>query len=223
MKLPKPGVKGRPFLEALAWFRKRTPLTDAEVKADKARALKVGFFVSRVESLAMVVRLHNALTKAIAEGTTLADFKAEARAAALPEGRPELVFRNALQRAYSVGRYQQATHPDVLDDRPFWLFDGIDDAAQSAICKACDGTILPADDPWWNTHIAPLHHGCRSSHICLTAEEAEARGITTKKPSAKPAKGFGDAPTEEDFSWATDKAAEAPAPLRKIAKAKLSP
>ena len=99
--------------------------------------------------------------------------------------RVETIFRNAVQQAFSRGRYKQMTHPAVKRFRPFWLFDGVNDSRITPICKERDGVVLEADDPWWLTNYPPLHHRCRSGVRTLRAAQARRRGITTPEQLAE--------------------------------------
>jgi uncharacterized protein with gpF-like domain len=88
-----------------------------------------------------------------------------------------------------------------------WLYSSVKDTRRSAICKDLEGTILPADDPYWDTHTPQMHHGCRSSLRSLTQEQADRKlasdaktvdgrkRFRDKPPAGVDAdEGFGDAP-----------------------------
>ena len=47
---------------------------------------------------------------------------------------------------------------------------------------AWDGTILPVDDPWWNTHYPPNGWGCKCFVRAVTAREAERLGGASRRP-----------------------------------------
>lgn len=207
------GLDDLDFDEAIAFFRDLLDLTKDEEKDLLERAGKHGFTVAGVAQLDLVHEVWRALDKAIADGTTLEDFKAAvgdkleaawSGTVKAPGARIETIFRTNVQVAYSAGRYTQATDPDVSSDRPYWLYDAVLDSRTTPTCRACDGTVLPADDAWWKTHIPPLHHNCRSTFITLTREQAEARGITTKPPKHVADDGFGAPPTAPP--WEPDKA-----------------
>jgi SPP1 gp7 family putative phage head morphogenesis protein len=214
------------FVEAIAWFRKRIALTKAEWRALDGRAKATAFTVAGVAQLDLINHVWRALDKAVTSGTSLEDFKRDVgnslRAAwgghvKDPAWRLETIFRTNVQSAYSAGRYRQAKHPDVIADRPFWMFDAILDGRETPICKICDGVTLPADDPWWNTHVPPLHYSCRSSVIALHDAKP-----TKKPPSDVPPDGFGLTPA--DAEWAPD-LAKYPKPLADafVAKQKAAP
>jgi uncharacterized protein with gpF-like domain len=187
---------------------------DALVEAAHDRA----FMISGVSQLDVVTDVWKALDSAIANGTTFDDFKSAVsdRLASAWGGddpqRVETIFRNACQLSYGRGRYEQMTDPDVLEERPFWKFLGIDDGRQSPICHECNDTCLEADSPWWATHYPPLHHDCRSDVTTLTAEQAQAMGLTDKPPSVSASAGFGKTPTTDGPDWEPDPA-KYPEPL----------
>lgn len=213
------------FEEALAWFLKRVLLTDEQRKELEEEARARAFWVAHVAQADLVAQVFAAIDKAIAKGTTLADFKAEIgpalRAAWSPEDVPdpawrlETIFRTNVQNAYGAGRYRQATDPVVLEDRPVWMFDAILDGRETPICKACDGTKLDADAPWWRSHLPPLHFNCRSGFITLTADQAGK--LTTKAPTIDADEGFGAVPNGEPWKPEDDRY---PEPLREAFRKK---
>lgn len=219
------------FEEATEWFRKRISMTKADYDALDERERGRAFTVAGVAQLDIVTDVWTAIDKAIENGDDIDDFRssiADALEAAWagtvddPAWRIETIFRTNLQSAYGAGRYAQATDPDVLEERPIWMFDAILDGRETRICHACDGTKLPADHPWWETHITPLHHNCRSGIVTLTQDEAGT--LTKKPPKAKPDGGFGLAPSDDGTdldAWAEEKLDAAPEPLAKVARERL--
>lgn len=216
------------FEEAIAWFRKRVPMSKAEREARAKADARHAAHVASAAHLDLTAQAFAAIKKAAEKGTTLEEFKKDVAAqvkAAWGRDDPwriETIFRTNVQGAYAAGRYRQAKDPDVLADRPVWMFDAILDDRTTSICKACDGTKLPADDAWWKGHLPPLHHNCRSGFITLT--EDQAGKLTLLKPTAKPKDGFGAEPKDEPTPfWMTEKLASSPAPLARIAAGNLPP
>lgn len=101
-------------------------------------------------------------------------------------------MRNWVMQAYSQERRARLLRPEVKRLRPKWLFDGVQDSRQTTICRACDGVVADADDPWWETHTPPLHHQCRSGIISLSEDDLDEL-TDTKSPAAVQAPaGWGD-------------------------------
>jgi SPP1 gp7 family putative phage head morphogenesis protein len=150
----------------------------------------------------------SALDQTLTTGGTLADFKRTVGPAILsqwqgsvanPAWRMELVFRNATQRAYSFGRVEQLRDPAVARVRPFWFFDAVGDARTSEICRALDGTVLPASDPWWASHTPPCHHACRSIVRGLRASDPRVARAGNAPPPVASQQGFGTLPGEDEW------------------------
>lgn len=205
------------FTEAVEWFEDRLPLTPeladtlADYSGDRA------WTVAGLTQLDVVFDVWRSLLDAVEHGTPFAEWqknveprltKAWGRRNA---PRVETVFRNATQQAFNAGRWRQITDPAVKAFRPFILVDGIDDARQSAICNAIDGTIVSVDDPWLDTHSPQLHHRCRTQLRTLSAADAKRRGGATQQlPADKADEGFGRKPTATAFE---PDATKYPAPL----------
>lgn len=190
----------RRFGEALAAFRRRVVMTPAAVRAMHVKGRQQAFWIAGAAQLNIVQEVVDQLDNAMAKGLPFSAFKkkmGETLARAWGKANParvETIARNAIQRAYNVGRVRQMDEPAVKAFRPYRMFDAVLDSRTSTICKRLDQTILPADDPFWASHVPPLHHRCRSGIRSLRASEAQRRGIAPAAPSEKPQGGFGQAP-----------------------------
>ena len=185
----------REFSDAVDWFQKRTVLTADEALALNERARNAAFWVGGGLQLQQVQDVFQALDKSIAKGETFEEFRARLKVNLKP-GHANIVFRNATQRAYNAGRYQQMTQPDVLRFRPFWMYDSVLDSRTTPLCAGYNGTLLPADDQWWLTRVPPNHHGCRASIRSLRKTEAERRGVTANPSATAPADGWANHPLD---------------------------
>jgi SPP1 gp7 family putative phage head morphogenesis protein len=190
------------FTEAVEEFANRTPITRAEADRLEGYARKRSWWISGVAQMDIVNDAHESLLAAIREGTTFADWKKligprlEKVWGRRDSARLETIFVNATLQGYNAGRWQQAREPHVRAVRPYAEFDGVADSHQSEICKDCDGTILPIDDPWWESHSPQLHHRCRSGIRTLRAATAEKKGITAAPPQPKVEQGWGLIPEQ---------------------------
>lgn len=191
------------FPEAVDWFARRTPITEAEFARNVEQAHRQAFWIAGVTRAEVIRSVFDDMKRALEQGIPFDEWKRTvgpklerewlgygltARQQAF---RTELVLRNWSQGAYNRARWAQMNEPSVKRFRPYGLFDGVADSHQSEICKACDGTCLPLDDPWWDGHRPQLHHACRSGIRNLTRASAEARGITKKPTDVGAAEGFG--------------------------------
>jgi len=189
--------------EALAWFRARLPLPDSEFRALREEARRRAFWVSGLAALDMVQEVMDALEAALREGTTFGDFQkalSERVKSAWGEGgrhRLEAVFRTNLQLAYGAGRWKEAVSTREL--RPYWGLSVVLDGRTSEVCRPLAGVVLPADHPFWRTHVPPLHYNCRTVLVTYAREEGERRAWREPPPS-RPQPGFGRPPTEDEWS-----------------------
>lgn len=187
--------------DAVRWFRDRLLMTDEEFRAIEEATHDAAFTIAGVSQLDMVEEVWSRLDQAVANGETLQDFQehvGERLASAWGGEQPwrvETIFRTNAAQAYAAGRYVQMTQPAVLKARPYWRFSGIGDQRQTVVCLESDGTILPADHPWWNGHYPPNHFQCRSHVVTLSEAEAEEEGITPDPTTTPAMEGFGSAPS----------------------------
>lgn len=185
--------------QAMAWFMARSAMTREEFDAVRDDAKRRAFWLRRVTEASLVEDVYRSLSVAVAEGMSVADWRREigprVEAAWSDAGaaRPEVILRNWTANAYAQERRASLLDPAVVANRPYWLFDGVADSRQSSICKACDGVVARADDPWWQAHSPPLHHQCRSGIISLDADDLADLDEDTKRPPAvTPPAGWGN-------------------------------
>lgn len=187
------------YSDALAFWRKKAGLTNAEVKEATLAQREVAETAADLTQLEQVTTVWEAIEDAIEDGSTLADFKRDARAALedFSDAQIETIFRTNVQTAYSAGRQKQQSDPAVLEAFPYWQFVAVLDGRTSEICSECADTILRADNPWWDEHQPPLHHNCRSTVRALDEEEAEKLGVDSEGATVNPREGFGGSLVED--------------------------
>jgi len=192
--------------EAIAWFQARVPLTREEWDTLTAQVRRKAFTVSGVAILDIVTEVWESLTKALEDGTPYHEWAREIKqkletAWGRPNGqRIETIFRTNVQMAYSSGRWAQMTRPEVIEQRPYWMYDAVLDNRTTSICRERNGVVRPADDPWWERNTPPLHFNCRSGIRPLSPEQAQARGISQRLPEESPQQGFGNVPQSWEWS-----------------------
>ncbi len=203
------------FDEAIAYFKKRHPSVDVDEL--QAWAEERAFTIAGVAELDVVAQVLDELEKSVTAGTPFADFK-KAVAESLERAweandatpsnagaRIETIFRTNVQKSYNAGRWRQIRDPEIVKFRPFLMFDAVLDSRTTEVCAERDGTVLPADDPWWEANNPPLHFNCRASLRSLTEGEAERRGVDDAPPDAPETDdGFGSAPDDDTWEPSAD-------------------
>ena len=192
------------FNEAMRAFRARVPMAEQDwLELDEAQRQRA-FKVAWVAHADIAEDIAAGIDRALRDGTTIADFKAEMIEVVDDWARPssahlETIFRTNMSTAYNQGRREIMNRPSVRAARPYWRLDAIEDDRIDEECEDADGTVLPADDPWWATHQTPLHFNCRCHQTALTPEEADDEGIDEDGPDVDAAEGFGRDLGPEDY------------------------
>jgi SPP1 gp7 family putative phage head morphogenesis protein len=85
----------------------------------------------------------DSLTDSLTRGLSFQSWKAEAEKApemlALPKGRAEVIFRNAMQQAYNAERWEQQLRNK--DARPYLLFSAVNDRRTTVICRSLNADV----------------------------------------------------------------------------------
>lgn len=211
---------GGKFAEATAYLRERSPALRTTWSRLALDGAKQAFVVAGVAQVDVLTDVWTALERAVDQGLAYETFRAAVIVSLAstwggtvsnPSARIATIFRTNTSAAYNAGRYRQARHPDTIRLRPYWRYDAIRDGRTTPLCKACDGVTLPADDPWWSTHLPPLHHHCRAGFTTLRASQVGDKDLTKHPPEDAPDGNFGRPPTTQP--WRPDPA-DYPAPLR---------
>jgi len=212
-----PDLRPMPYKEAIEYFRKRIVVPPSEFgelaagvnEAAKARA----FTIAGVARTDVLLDIHGAIEKAIANGETFWDFRkrideimANSGWAGLSPHRLDNIFRTNVQTAYMAGRYQQMKQ--VAKRRPYWQYDAVNDSRTRPSHAAMDGKVYPHDHPFWDTWYPPNGYGCRCSVTSLSQAELEEEGLKVEERMS------GGAPDE---GWDTNVAAD---PMKSLEKAK---
>lgn len=98
--------------------------------------------------------------------------------------------------AYASGRFTEMRQPSVLKARPYWQWRAVGDDRTRPEHAAADGTVLPADHPFWKTAYPPAGYMCRCRVVSRSAKWVERNGGVTAPPRGLPDPGF-DAGTQQ--------------------------
>lgn len=198
---------------AVNYFRGKLTLTAKDFYAMQEKYRAAAFTVSGYTSLGVVQTFGDELTKAIDEGLSMGQFRANMDDFLTRNGysklqpeRAENIFRTNVQTAYSVGAYAEMTDPAVMESRPYWRYDAVGDKRTRPAHQTIDGKVYPADDPIWDTWYPPNGFQCRCSVSTLSKRDAERLGLTveTEPPGGDadpllPDKGFDHNPAKVAF------------------------
>jgi len=165
------------------------------------------FTVAKAMAPEILQTIREALDRAIAEGSTIDRFVRELRPLLEAQGwwgrrnmvdpltgeerevqlgsprRLQVIYETNLRMAYQAGRWEriQATKGAL----PYLRYTAVMDGRTRPQHRAWHGTVLPADDPWWDTHYPPCGFRCRCTVIQLNERTLKRRGWSvTGRPAA---------------------------------------
>lgn len=163
------------FAEQIAFFRQKVNLGTARWDDLLGAAHDRGFVVAGAAKADLLADLRAAVTKAIEQGTTLAEFRKDFDALVARHGwtgwtgegtaagrawRTRIIYETNLRASYAAGRWAQIQQ--VKAERPYLLYRHNDNVLHPRpLHVAWDGKVIAADDPWWRTHFPPNGWGCQ--------------------------------------------------------------
>lgn len=184
---------GLPFDEAIAFFRQKLSIPTARWtdlwKGEHAR----GFTIAGALREELLEDFRAAIDSALADGTSYAAFLKDFDRIVSTYGwsynggrgwRSRVIYQTNIRTAYAAGRWAQMNDPDVLKYRPYRLYRHGDSVKPRQQHLAWDGLVLPADDPWWDTHYTPNGWGCTCKVFALSERDLQRLG--KDKPDQAP-------------------------------------
>ena len=171
-----------PFKEQIEFFRRKLNIPTTGWTDIYIHEHDYAFMVAGANRDAIVADFRTAVEKAIAEGTTLADFRKDFDRIVAQHGwdynggrnwRSRVIYETNLSTSYAAGRWEQ------LQDAPYWQYkhaDWVQHPREDHL--AWDGLVLARDDPWWYTHFPPNGWRCQCSVRGLWPRDLQRLGKT---------------------------------------------
>lgn len=182
--MPSADYGSLPFSEQIRFFRRKLNLPTASWttiwQAEHDRA----FTVAGAMRDDLLEDFRKSVEKVISEGATLAQFRKDFNEIVARHGwsyngspgwRSRVIYDTNLRTSYQAGRYRQMQ--EVKQLRPYWRYvhsDAVENPRPEHL--AWHGLVLPADDPWWQTHFPPNGWGCQCTVETLSAADLERLG-----------------------------------------------
>jgi SPP1 gp7 family putative phage head morphogenesis protein len=156
------------------------------------------FTVAKAMSRDLLEDIREAVTRALDEGLTLQQFQKELRPRLVARGwwgrammtdpadgvekvvrlgspaRLRTIYQTNLRVSYMAGRWSRLER--TKSAFPFLRYISVKDARTRPEHASWDGTILPVDHPWWDTHFPPNGWNCRCDVQPVNARMMERRG-----------------------------------------------
>jgi SPP1 gp7 family putative phage head morphogenesis protein len=147
------------------------------------------FTVAGATSAALASDLQQALVSALANGTTITQFRRDFDATVQRYGwtyngkrgwRTQLIFSTNMRSASMAGRWAQITAN--ADRRPYLQYRTAGDARVRPAHRQWDGRIYPVGDAFWSTHYPPNGWGCRCTVRAYSQAEVDRKGLQVSEP-----------------------------------------
>jgi SPP1 gp7 family putative phage head morphogenesis protein len=185
---PQPGAV--PFDEAIRFFRDKLNIGTDTWRDLSAEAYATSFSVAGVRNMEVLQAIRVAIDRAIADGTTLEQFRTELRDIVARTGlelrgkfgwRSRIIFETNLRTAYAAGKWAQIER--MKSARPYVRYVAVLDNRTRPAHRAWHGTVLPVDHPFWDTHYPPNGWGCRCTVQSLSQRDLARFGFTITDPA----------------------------------------
>jgi SPP1 gp7 family putative phage head morphogenesis protein len=165
--------------DAAGYLSDLTPVTKEIFAGLSAQYKKDAFTLAGAADVRLIGKIRDALAEAANNGETKDQFELavkkitdEAGVAELSSFTLDTAFNTAMQRAYSLGRYEQMSDPATKNVLPFWQYWTVGDDRVRPEHAVLDQFTARADDPVWMKIYPPNGFNCRCSVVPVMEDEA---------------------------------------------------
>lgn len=98
------------------------------------------------------------------------------------------IYETNLRTSHAAGKWQRIER--AKKTLPFLRYVSVMDGRERPQHHAWHGTVLPVDDPWWDTHYPPCGWGCRCTAQSLSQRMMDRRGYDVTEPEKFPERDY---------------------------------
>ncbi|MGA0569638.1 phage minor head protein [Variovorax sp. VNK109] len=197
-------LKPLPPAEAIAYFRQKGYRVGFDYRDVWQQEHQAAFTVAKAMQVDLLAEIRAGLDAALADGTTFETFQQALRPRLVARGwwgrqemvdpddgekklvqlgsprRLQVIYDTNLATAYSEGQWERVQRNKQI----FPFLEYVKSAAEHPRTEhlAYAGLVLPADDPWWQTHMPIKDYGCKCSVIQHTRRMLDREGLTVGTP-----------------------------------------
>jgi len=181
--------------EAINFLRRKTNVPTATWTDLWQQEHSASFTVAGAMTDELVADFHDAVMKAIENGETLESFRKDFDRIVEEHGwsyngsrgwRSRVIFDTNMSTAYAAGRWEQIQR--VKRTRPYLIYRHLEGQKYPRpLHESWDGTVLPVDHPWWQTHYPPNGWGCHCWVDSLSDDDLRRYGyqVSDEAPATK--------------------------------------
>lgn len=174
------------FAEQNQFFRRKLNLPTNAWTDIYTRDHDYAFVVAGANRDDLVQDFRQAVEKAIADGTTLEEFRKDFDRIVAKYGwsyrggrnwRSRVIYETNMRSSYMAGRLEQLMA--VREERPYWQYlhsDAVEHPREDH--EAWNGMVLRWDDPWWQYHFPINAWGCQCGVRALSEDDLRRMGKT---------------------------------------------
>lgn len=170
--------------EAVEWFDKRLDMSNDQYKEMDDKTRMAAFSLAEEQDTEVIRKIRSKIQTAMDNGDSLESFQvslADLDGTDIGLAHSELIFRNAINKSISAGRFKQQTDPAVIKLRPYLQYRATHDNRTRSNHAALDGKVFAADDPFWSTHYPPNGHNCRCTVVSLSDRQLAKLGLAVSE------------------------------------------
>jgi SPP1 gp7 family putative phage head morphogenesis protein len=147
------------------------------------------FAIAGATNIDLVNDIHTSLKNALANGTTITQFRKDFDVAVQKYGwtyngkrgwRTSVIFNTNMRTAHMAGRWKQLQANK--ESRPFLQYRTAGDARVRPQHRQWNGLIFNIDNAFWQTHYPPNGWGCRCTVRAYDGQEMKDKGLTEAPP-----------------------------------------
>lgn len=182
--MPDAAYMNVPFEEAIERLLKKLNVPTSRWQDLWEAEHNTAFTVAGAARNDLLADIRAAVQKGLSDGTSLQAFRKEFSSIVERYGwtnlkggvgwRAGVIFNTNMMTSYAAGRYQQQMDPAVRSVRPYLRYVPSSSRNPRAEHAQWYNLVLPADDPFWNTHYPPNGWGCKCGVVSVSGRELAA-------------------------------------------------
>lgn len=187
-----------PFDDAIAHFQRKIRVPTETYRDLPGQMHAKAFMVAGAVNDALLTDFQESLLKAMKEGTTLSAFRDDFdrivkghgwQYRGSPGWRSAVIFNTNMRTSNMAGHWKRMW--ENRETHPYLRYVQVQRPTRRPEHTVWHGTILPIDDPWWDTHYPPNGWGCLCTAQSVSGPRMEREGWRVTKSAPD-----GDVPEE---------------------------